>query len=401
MVFFDHMKVAIVHDFLMQMGGAEKVVEAFHEMFPSAPIYTSAYDASAMPAHYRSWDIHTTFLQRLPLKRRTHRAALLLYPTAFESFDLSSYDLVLSSSAWFAKGVITQPHTTHVCYTHTPMRFAWMPTSYMQEERLTMLARSALGPGLHYLRTWDVQASLRVDRYSAYSNTVADRIRTFSRRQSEVIHPPVDTKKFKVSETVEDYYIMVTRLAPYKRLELAVEACTKLNLPLKIVGSGRYGQALQKIAGPSIEFLGKVSDEDLVGLMARAKAYIMPGIEDFGIAPVEANACGRPVVAFAGGGALDSQIEGKTAIFFREPNVDSLIEALKKMEVTEFDPSIIRHHAEKFDTENFKYKMQDYINRAYNNYLPHEEIDALMPQDSSYLNHISGIPAKKNGYAKF
>jgi glycosyltransferase involved in cell wall biosynthesis len=395
------MKVAIVHDFLMQMGGAEKVVESFHEMFPDAPIYTSAYDASAMPASYKTWDIHTTFLQRLPLKRRTHRAALLLYPTAFESFDLSAYDLVLSSSAWFAKGVITQPHTTHICYTHTPMRFAWMPTSYMQEERFSMLARSALGPGLHYLRTWDVQASLRVDRYIANSNTVADRIRKFYRRSSEVIHPPVDTKKFKVSDKVEDYYIMVTRLAPYKRLELAVEACSRLNLPLKIVGSGRYGQTLQKIAGPSIEFLGKVSDDELVGLMANAKAYIMPGIEDFGIAPVEANACGRPVVAFAGGGALDSQIEGKTAVFFYEPTTESLMEALQKMEGMEFDPRIIRHHAEKFDAENFKYKMQDYINRAYNNYLPHEEMDSILPPNSAYPDPAFVRKGNKNEALKF
>ena len=379
------MKVAIVHDFLMQMGGAEKVVEVFHEMFPDAPVYTSAYDAAVMPAHYQNWNIQTTFLQRLPMKRKTHRAALLLYPTAFESFDLSDFDLVLSSSAWFAKGVITQPHTMHICYTHTPMRFAWMPTSYVQEERLSMLARSALGPGLHYLRSWDVQASLRVDKYIANSRTVSSRIRKFYRRESEVIHPPVETKKFRIYDDIGDYYIMVTRLAPYKRLELAVEACTRLGVPLKIVGGGRYGEKLKKMAGPTVEFLGKVPDSQLVDLMARAKAYIMPGVEDFGIAPVEANACGRPVIAFAGGGALDSQIEGRTAIFFREATAESLMKAIEEMENATFDPQVIRHHAQKFDTESFRIKMMDFINRAYNNYLPESSLDRAPTLDPAYI----------------
>ena len=357
-------KVAIVHDFLMQMGGAEKVVEVLHEMYPDAPIYTSAYDRDAMPAHYRDWDVHTTFLQRLPMKRRTHRAALLLYPAAFESFDLSRFDLVISSSSWFAKGVITQPHTTHICYTHTPMRLAWMPNSYMKEERISMMMRTLMAPGLNYLRAWDVQASMRVDHYLANSRIVADRIQKFYRRDSSVIAPPVDTNRFYISPETDDYYIMVTRLAPYKLLDLAVRALTQLDRPLKIVGTGRYMEQLKKMAGPKVEFLGRVSDAELPTLLARAKAYIMPGMEDFGIAPVEANAAGRPVIALGVGGALDSQIDGVTGVLFPEPTVESLIEAIKRADKIEFDPARIRAHAQSFDRETFKARMSDFIARV-------------------------------------
>lgn len=355
------MKVALVHDFLMQMGGAEKVVEVFHDMFPDAPVYTSAYEPSVMPERYRQWDIHTSFLQRLPLKRKSHRAAVLLYPTAFESFDLSQFDLVLSSSSSFGKGVITQPHTTHICYTHTPMRFAWTPRTYMKEERVSMMARTLLGPGLHYLRTWDALAAMRVDHYIANSRTVADRIQKFYRRDSTVIHPPVDTTKFQMASEVGDYYIMVTRFAPYKRLDLAVKALTQLGRPLKIVGSGRYGAELQKMAGPNVEFLGHVSDAELPKLLASAKAYIMPGVEDFGIAPVEANACGRPVIAYAAGGALDSQIDGVTGVLFPDATVESVIDAVRRLDELKLDPHIIREHALTFDTERFKERMAHFI----------------------------------------
>lgn len=358
------MKVAIVHDYLMQMGGAEKVVEVLHDLFPTAPIFTSAYHADAMPASYRSWDIRTSFLQRLPFKTRSHRAALLLYPAAFESFDLSRFDLVISSSSAFAKGVVTGPDTIHICYTHTPMRFAWAPRSYLKEERLARLARPFLGPALHYLRNWDALSSMRVDYHIANSNTVARRIIKFYRRDCEVIFPPVETARFHISPAVEDYYLMVTRLAPYKRLELAVEACTKLGRPLKIVGGGRYGRELQKIAGPQVEFLGRVSDAALPDLLARAKAYILPGEEDFGISPVEANASGRPVIAFAAGGALDSQIDGVTGVLFPQPTAQSLMDAMQRADALEFDPQSIRKHAEKFDTRCFRLAMQDVIERA-------------------------------------
>jgi glycosyltransferase involved in cell wall biosynthesis len=358
------MKVAIVHDFLTQMGGAEKVVEVLHEMFPEAPIYTSIYDAKVMPARYKDWDIRTSFLQRLPMKRYSHRLALMLYPLAFESFDLSEYDLVVSSSSAFAKGVITQPHTIHVCYTHAPMRFAWTTKNYMQNEKANRSTRALLGPGMHYLRNWDIQAASRVDHYIANSSTIAQRIRKFYRRDCDVVYPPVDTSRFSVAPEVGDYYIIVSRFVPYKRLDLAVAAFTKLGLPLKVVGTGRQMQELQEIAGPTVEFMGRVDDATLPGLMARAQAFLMPGEEDFGIAPVEANACGRPVIAFAAGGALDSQIEGVTGVLFKEQTVDCLCEAVRRFEKMTFNPQVIRAHAEKFEVDVFRARLKQAITSA-------------------------------------
>ncbi len=352
------MKVAIIHDFLVQNGGAEKVVEVLHGMYPDAPIYTSIYDSAAMPASYRSWDIRTSFLQKIPKKRLSHRLALLLYPLAFESFDLSQYDVVISSSSSFAKGVITQPHTLHICYCHAPMRFAWTTRTYLENERVARPLRTLLAPGTHYLRNWDAIAALRVDQFVANSSVVARRINKFYRAKSRVIHPPVDTSRFSISPVVEDYYVMVSRAVPYKRLDLAVDAFTALGIPLKIAGSGRQMEELKKRAGSNVSFLGRVSDADLPGLLARAKGYVMPGEEDFGIAPVEANACGRPVVAYGAGGALDSQIDGKTGILFPEQTVQSLSDAIKRAEATEFDPQYIRNHALGFDTEVFREKIQ-------------------------------------------
>ncbi len=355
------MKVAIIHDFLVQLGGAEKVVEVLHGMYPDAPIYTSIYDVHGMPAEYRKWDIRTTFLQRLPRKKLTHRLALLLYPMAFESLDLSGFDVVISSSSSFAKGVITQPFTAHICYCHAPMRFAWTTRKYLENERVSRIARAVLTPGTHYLRQWDAVASLRVDKFIANSSTVARRISKYYRADAEIVHPPVDTSRFSISPVVEDYYVMVSRAAPYKRLDLAIDAFTRLGIPLKIAGSGRQMQSLKSRAGSNVEFLGRVSDADLPGLLARARGYVMPGEEDFGIAPVEANACGRPVVAYGAGGALDSQCDGQTGILFSHQTVDSLCEAVLKCQELEVDPSAIRDHALTFDTEVFRSKIQKIV----------------------------------------
>jgi glycosyltransferase involved in cell wall biosynthesis len=348
------MKIAIVHDFLMQMGGAEKVVDVLHDMFPQAPIYTSAYDADQMPSYYKTWDIRTSFLQRLWMKRKTHRLALLLYPLAFESFDLSDFDLVISSSSAFAKGVITQPDTTHVCYTHAPMRYAWTTRTYVENEKLGRFTRAMLLPAAHYLRMWDSVASSRVDHYIANSSAVAKRIEKYYRRPAQIVFPPVDTGRFEIAEDVGDYYIIVSRFVPYKRLDLAVEAFTRLNRRLKVVGTGRQMPALQAKSGPTIEFMGRVDDTELPGLLARARAFVMPGEEDFGIAPVEANACGRPVLAYAAGGALDTQIDNVTGVLFDEQSVDGLCDAVCRADHIDFDPIRIRAHASRFDTEVFR-----------------------------------------------
>ena len=312
------------------------------------------------PRTTRKWDIRTSFMQRLLLKNKLHRAALLLYPTAFESFDLSTYDLVISSSSAFAKGVITQPHTTHVCYTHSPMRYAWATTSYVEKERIASPLRSLLAPGLHYLRNWDAIAAMRVDRYVANSSSIAQRIRKFYRREAEIVHPPVDTARFQIAPPEErgDYGIIASRLVPYKRVDMAVEAFTRLGKPLKVVGSGRGLQELKEKAGPTIEFLGYVNDDVLPGLIARAAMYLMPGEEDFGIAPVEANACGVPVVAYAAGGALDVQVDGQTGCLFREPTIDSLCDAIERAYSIEWDVDVIRRNAMRFDVESFKKKIE-------------------------------------------
>jgi glycosyltransferase involved in cell wall biosynthesis len=355
------MKVAIVHDFLTQRGGAEKVVEVLHDMFPQAPVYTSVYDAHAMPAAYRDWDIRTSFIQRFLVGPALYRAALLLYPMAFESFDLSGYDLVISSSSSFAKGVLTRPETVHVCYTHTPMRYAWQMRGYVENERLSRVARAILAPSLHYLRTWDAVAASRVDHYIANSSVVAERIRKYYRRESHIICPPVETTRFKPRSEASDYYVVVSRLIPYKRLDLAVSAFSHLGLPLKVVGTGRQAQALRRLAGPTIEFMGFVDDGALPELVAGAKALVMPGEEDFGIAPVEANACGRPVIAYAAGGALDSQVDGVTGVLFNQPTVESLCAAIKRFEASRFDSEAIRRNAQSFDKAVFRQRISEFL----------------------------------------
>jgi glycosyltransferase involved in cell wall biosynthesis len=343
------------------MGGAEKVLEVLHRMFPTAPVYTSAYDAEAMPAHYRSWDIRTSFLQRLPLKSKLHRAALPLYPLAFESFDLSEYDLVISSSSAFARGVITQPDTIHICYTHTPMRYAWATQTYMENERVGKVSRALAMPVLHYLRLWDAAAAERPDYYIANSSVVSGRISKFYRRDSMIVHPPVDTSRFTLSDGTDDYYIVVSRFVPYKRLDLAIDAFSRLGRPLKVVGTGRQRAALQSRAGRNVEFLGHVGDAELPRLVARARAFVMPGEEDFGIAPVEAMACGVPVIAYAAGGALDTQCDGQTGVLFREPTVEGLCAAIKRFETLHFDPLTIRAHSRCFDQQAFIKNVTDLI----------------------------------------
>ena len=358
------MRVAIVHDFLMQMGGGEKVVEVLHDMFPDAPVYTSAYDPEAMPARYRDWDIRTTFLQRLWMKRHTHRAALLLYPLAFETLSFNEFDLVISSSSAFAKGIITQPHTTHVSYTHAPMRYAWTTRKYVENEKLSVVMKHLLLPTTHYLRAWDYISSARVDQFVANSTAVSGRIKKYYRRDSEIIFPPVDTLRFRIADRVADYYILVSRFIPYKRIDLAIEAFNRLKKPLKIVGTGRQMNELKAKARSNIEFLGHVSDADLPALLAGARAFIMPGEEDFGIAPVEANACGVPVIAYKAGGALDSQRDRETGILFDEQNSDSLCDAVCEFEMTDFDRHAIRSNALRFDTRHFKTAISDVITRS-------------------------------------
>lgn len=353
-------RVAIVHDYLNQYGGAERVLEALHDLFPTAPVYTSIYDADAMPAHYREWDIRTSFMQHLPGWRRHFRRYFMLYPSAFESFDLRGYDLILSSSSAYAKGVLPPPGAVHICYCHTPMRFAWRTTDYMEREAIRGMQGFVLPFLLTYVRLWDVVSAARVDAFVANSREVASRIEQTYGRAAEIIPPPVDLPP-PSQRPRGDFYLAGGRLIPYKRLELAVEAFNKLGLPLKIFGEGRDRAALEARARPNIEFLGHVDEQQREELFANCRGFIFPGEEDFGITPLEAMAAGRPVVAYAGGGALETVIDGVTGRFFREQSAAGLAVAVAYNHYDTYDPLAIRRHAEGFARAVFMQKIRAHI----------------------------------------
>lgn len=360
------LRVALVHDYLNQYGGAERVLEELHALFPGAPVYTSMYWPEKMSATIRGLDIRTSFMQRLPLVTRNHQPFLLLYPLAFESFDLSAFDVVISNSSAFCKGVLTPPGTLHICYCLTPMRWVWNYHAYVERERLGTAARLVLPAAISQLRSWDVATAQNVDRFLAISKTVAARIRKYYRRDAAVIYPPVNCDAFTLSlARVEDYYLIVSRLIPYKRIDLAVDAFTQLGIRLKIVGSGGRDLApLRARAGRNVEFVGRVSDTELKQLYAGCRALVFPGEEDFGIAPLEANASGRPVIAYAGGGALDTVVEGRTGVLFDEQQVECLIGAIRRAEDTAWDPDELRAHARKFDSQVFREQMQQFVGES-------------------------------------
>jgi glycosyltransferase involved in cell wall biosynthesis len=315
-----------------------------------------------MPERWQRYDIRTTFLQRISPKIKIAKSLIPLYPTAFESFDLSEYDLVLSSTTSFAKGVITPPHACHVCYCNTPTRFAWMYHEYIRYERFPRLVRAVLPWMITPLRTWDYAAAHRVDYFVAGSHNSARRIAKFYRRDAEVVHSPVDCYAFEPSDTVEDFFLVMSRLQPYKRIDLAVRACTDLGVPLKVAGVGPDMDRLRSMAGPTVEFLGRVSDEERRRLMARCRAFIFPGEEDYGITPIEAMSAGRPVVAYRAGGALETLKEGITGVFFDKPDPGSLASALRSLPDS-VDSAAIREHALGFDTSVFKAKMYEALAR--------------------------------------
>jgi glycosyltransferase involved in cell wall biosynthesis len=354
------MRVAIVHDYLNQYGGAERVLEALHDLYPMAPIYTSIYDPAAMPSSYRTWDIRTSWMQRLPGWRRHFQKYFLLYPSAFESFDLSGYDLILSSSSAYAKGIIPRPGARHICYCHTPMRFAWRTEAYVEREGISGLQRAILPILLSYVRLWDTATAPRVDLFIANSHEVASRIERYYGRTAMIIPPPVDLPPYCLVEP-GDFYLAGGRLIPYKRLDLVVRAFTALGLPLKIFGDGRDRAALQAIAGPNIDFLGYVSEDQRRELFRGCRAFIFPGEEDFGITPLEAMAAGRPVIAYAGGGALDSIVDGVTGRFFHEQTAGALAVAVAVSRHDTYDPLAIRHHAEGFGRDVFLARMRAVI----------------------------------------
>jgi glycosyltransferase involved in cell wall biosynthesis len=360
------MRIAITHDYLNQYGGAERVLDALHGLYPTAPIYTSIYDSARMPASYNRRDIRTSFMQRLPGVAAHHQAYLPLYPIAFESFDLADYDVVLSNSSAWCKGVLVRPDAMHICYCLTPMRWAWRYQDYVERERLGRLARAGLPAAMTALRIWDVTSSLRVDHFLAISREVAARIKKYYQRPSTVIYPPVETSRFQNDQPAGDYYLVVSRLIPYKRVDLAVEAFNRLGMRLKIVGEGRDRTELASRARPNIEFLGRISDSEVVKLVQGCRAFVFPGQEDFGIAPVEAQAAGRPVVAFGAGGALDTVIDGETGVHFTQQTPEALEAAVRKLEALPIDSRRTAEHARKFDSSVFRRELAAFVDGVAN-----------------------------------
>lgn len=357
------MHLALVHDWLNQRGGAEDVLETLVAMFPGAPVYTSIYWRDGMLEAYRAWDIRVTWMDRLPGIYSHHQPYLPFYPLAFSGLDLSSYPLVLSNKSGFCHGVRTG-RAVHVCYCLTPTRFVWDFKGYAARESLPGALRRALRPLIAVLRRWDWRAAQRVTHFIAISRQVQARISRFYGRDSVIIYPPVDTTRFRPAPTHDDYYLIVSRLVPYRRIDLAVQAFNRLRLPLVIAGDGRDRPRLEEMAGPTVTFLGRVSDEALPDLFARCRAYVLPGVEDFGIAPVQAQAAGRPVIAFGAGGALDTVISGRTGAFFYEPMPEALAEAVRSFAPEDVDPQECIRNAARFDRRIFQEQILEFLRRV-------------------------------------
>lgn len=358
-----------MHDWLTNMGGAERVIMNFKEIYPDAPIYTSIYNPEKMDNAFRNFDIRTSFIQDKKSAKENHQKYFPFMPMAFESFDLNEYDIVLSSSTCCAKGVITNPETMHICYCNTPMRYGWeFYYQYANDSKMNPLKRKFLKYFINYMRLWDNVSSNRVDYFIANSENVANRIWKHYRRESVVIHPPVRAKFYNVSEIDEDYFLIVSRLVPYKKVDLAVQVFNELGLPLVIIGDGSERDNLEHQAKSNIKFLGRQPDNVLKQYYSKCRAFIFPGEEDFGITPLEAQASGRPVIAYGKGGALETVIDRQTGLFFYEQTVDSLKDAINTFLKNKFDKSSIRKHAESFDEEIFKKKIREYISESYDDF---------------------------------
>jgi glycosyltransferase involved in cell wall biosynthesis len=356
-------RVALVHDWLTIPGGSEKVVLGLLDLIGPADVYTSVYDPAEWSELLAGRAVHPSFLDRIPGARRNYPKLLPLMNAAFESFDLADYDLVVSSSHSCAKNVLTPPHTLHVCYCHTPMRHAWEPR-FLEGEDLGTVTRSVARVLMPGLRRRDLAGASRPDVFVANSRHVAARIAKYYRREAEVIAPPIEIDRHLASpRDPDDYYLVMGRVVPYKRVDLALAACAQLGRKVKVVGSGRALEAARRFAGPGAELLGFVPDGELAPLLAGARALLFPGEEDFGIVPVEAQAAGVPVIAYGEGGIRDSVVDGVTGVFFAQQTVASLMEAIQAFERLDLDEAAIRDNARRFGPERFRSAFTDLVRR--------------------------------------
>jgi len=370
------MKVALVYDRVNKFGGAERVLLALHKIWPEAPLYTSVYHSRSTP-WASVFRVIPSFLQRFPLAKTNHEIYPLLMPLAFESFNFDEYDVVISVTSEAAKGIITKPKTLHLCYCLTPTRYLWSGYEEYFNSPLGLIAE----PWLKDLKKWDLIASERPDEILAISETVSDRIEKYYQRKSEVIYPPVNTRKFTIpacrqagfnlqfSNIKEKYFLVVSRLVKYKKVDLAIEAFNALGWKLKIVGIGRGMSRLKKMAKKNIEFLGQLTDKELLSYYQNCQAVIFCQEEDFGIVPLEAQACGKPVIAFEKGGAKETVIEGKTGLFFEKQTRSSLVEALKRFKPGNFKSKDCRKQVEKFSQEKFIKKFKKKVEEKWQMFL--------------------------------
>jgi glycosyltransferase involved in cell wall biosynthesis len=368
------LRVAIVHYWFVGRAGGERVVEALAEVLPQADLFSLVADRSVLAPVLKSRKLQTSFLQHLPGATKFHRHYLALHPMALEHFDLSNYDLVISSESGPAKGVITSSKTCHVCYCHSPMRYIW--EMYPEYRRgMNPVVRTIFSLTAHYMRLWDYASAGRVDYFVANSNFIASRIRKYYGRDSTVIPPPVETGAGSISTPTGDYYIAIGRMVDYKRFDLAVQACTDLGRPLRVIGDGPQLKRLRRIAGPGVRFLGKVSDTELRAQLAGSRALLFPGEEDFGMVPVEAQSFGKPVIAYASGGVLETVrgiwpgenvVEHPTGVFFTRQTAPGLAEAIQRFELMKdrFSPQTIREHSLQFDTAVFKERILEFLRHA-------------------------------------
>jgi glycosyltransferase involved in cell wall biosynthesis len=348
------MRVALVHDWLVTMGGAERVLEELAHLYPEAPIYAGVIRKEALSPFLQSRRLIPSLVQHWPRATRWYNRYLPLLAYGVEQWDLSSYDVVISSSAAVAKGVVTPAETFHLSYVHTPMRYAWDLYHAYHQQEATGVTRRIMGPVFHYMRLWDRLSADRADQLVANSTIVARRIQKHYGRSSVIVAPPVDIDGFSVKAGAGAHYLVLSRLVRYKRFDLAVEAANRLRIPLVVAGDGPDRARLQGMAGPTVKFLGRVDEATRVSLIEGAKALIFPGEEDFGIVPVEVQAAGRPVIGYGRGGVLDTVVAGETGILFEEQTVDAVVEAIQESERQSWDRARIRVQSERFRPEYFR-----------------------------------------------
>jgi glycosyltransferase involved in cell wall biosynthesis len=353
--------VAVVHDYFTQHGGAENVAGELYNLVPQADIFATVALDKYVPDCIPREKLQTSWMQNLPRIADLYRLYFPLYPLGVESLDLSDYDLVISSSSGYGKGVRTRSNALHVCYCHTPMRWIWRYQDYVSREKLAVSKRILLPMALKGLKAWDIDAARQPDQYVANSRVVAQRIRDCYGREAIVIPPPIDASRFVLQGGQDDYYLVLARLVSYKRIDLAVSACNLLGRRLFVIGGGPEGDKLRALAGPTVTILGHVSDAEAARYASQCRALLFPGEEDFGMAPLELAAAGRPTIAYRAGGALETIVEGSTGIFFDEQDVSSLVEAILRFETMSWDANTLRAQALRFDVSQFRRKFYDLL----------------------------------------